>query len=81
MDANASAELNSIERELRSIIKELEDISCGVSRDFVGIGNKQCSAAIDMVVSNYYSVQKKLSNIDTVTVTESFGHAHGGGIR
>ncbi len=81
MDANARAELNSIKRELNSIISELESISNGVRNDFVGIGNVQCSDAINRVLNSYYSVRWSLNNLDTNTVTESFGSSHGGGFR
>lgn len=81
MDARASSELYSIKRELRLIISEMENISSGVRRDFVGIGSNQCADAIDKVINNYYTVQRKLNNMDTSTVTESYAEAHGGGFR
>lgn len=77
MDANARAELASIKRELNSIISELESISGGVRRDFVGIGNDQCASCIDRVVNQYRYVKRKLDNMDTSTVTESYARAHG----
>lgn len=79
MDSGARSELDSIIRELGSIISELEDISCGVRYDFKNIGSEKCANCIDNVVSNYYTVRRKLNNIDTTTVTESFAQAHGGG--
>ena len=79
MDAKARAELEAIKGELRSIISELESISNGVRRDFVGIGNAQCANCIDRVVSNYRTVQKKLNNLDTSTIKEGFSNANGGG--
>lgn len=79
MDQSARNELNSIKWELRSIIKELESISDGVRKDFSGIGNEQCANCIDRVVNQYYVVQRKLNNLDTNTVTESFAQTHGGG--
>ena len=79
MNANASAELASIKRELDSIIRELDDISSGVRRDFVGIGNEQCANCIDRVTNQYRFVKSKLDAMDTSTVTESYAKAHGGG--
>lgn len=78
MDVNAQAELNSIKRELSSIISELENISNGVRKDFVGIGNEQCANCIDRTINQYRVVQRKLNNMDTSTVTESYAQAHGG---
>lgn len=78
MDANARSELASIKSELNSIIRELEAISKGVRNDFVGIGNNTCADCIDRVLNQYYAVQRKLNNLDTTTVTESFAKAHGG---
>lgn len=81
MDAGARNELISIKRELSSIIGELESISYGVKNDFVGIGNDRCGQCIDKVLAQYYYVQRKLNNLDTSTVTESFAKSHGGGGR
>lgn len=72
-------ELTSIRNELGSIISELENISAGIRREFTGIGNDRCAASIDKVVSQYYSAYRKLNNIDTNTVTESFAKSHKGG--
>lgn len=76
-------ELTSIRNELGSIISELENISAGIKRDFTGIGNDRCAASIDKALSQYYSVSRKLNNLDTNTVTESFAKTHksGGGTR
>ncbi len=78
MNASALAELASIKRELDSIIRELDDISNGVRRDFVGIGNDQCANCIDRVTGQYRWVKLKLDNMDTSTVTESYAKAHSG---
>ncbi len=72
MDSGAREELKSIQRELNSIIDELEAISHGVRNDFVGIGSDKCADAIDKVVDQYYYVRRKLNNLDTQTLTESF---------
>ena len=76
MTASARYELASIKSELNSIISELESISRGVRNDFVGIGNEQCANCIDRVTSQYYTVRRKLNNLDTTTVTESYARAH-----
>ena len=81
MDSSARNELNAIIRELNSIITELEDISRGVRNDFRNIGNDKCANCIDKVISNYSSVKKKLNNMDTSKVTESYAQSHGGGGR
>lgn len=79
MDASARNELASIKRELNSIISELESISNGVRNDFIGIGNEKCSDCINKVLNQYYYVRRKLNNLDTSTVTDSYAQAHGGG--
>lgn len=79
MDSGARSELNSIIRELNSIITEMEDISRGVRYDFKNIGSEKCADCIDKVLSNYYTVRRKLNNMDNSTVTESYAQAHGGG--
>ena len=33
----------------------------------------------DRVLNQYYYVRRKLNNLDTSTVTESYAQAHGGG--
>lgn len=77
MNAGAHAELNSIIRELDSIIRELDDISGNIRRDFVGIGNNQCANCIDTVTNQYRWAKRKLDNMDTSTVTESYAKSHG----
>lgn len=79
MDSNGRNELESIKRELNSIIKELESISYGVQNDFTGIGNDKCAECINSVLNQYYFVRRKLNNLDTTTVTESYAQAHNGG--
>ena len=79
MDAAAKRELESIKKELNSIINELESISNGVRKDFIGIGNDKCADCIDKVVNQYYYVIRKLNNLDTSTVTESYAQSYGGG--
>lgn len=79
MTSKARNELESIKAELNSIIKELEDISGHIRHDFVGIGNDKCANCIDKILSNYYTVKRKLNNMDTNTIMESFLNSNGGG--
>ena len=81
MDASARNELASIKRELNSVISELEEISAGVRNDFFGIGNERCADCINRVLNQYYVVRRKLNNLDTSTVTDSYAQSHGGGFR
>lgn len=76
MDANAKAELASIKVELNSIISELDSISDGVRQDFVGVGNEQCANCLDRAINQYRAVKRKLDNINTTVVTESYAEAH-----
>ncbi len=75
MDAKAREELRAIKNELNSIISELESISKGVRHDFEGIGNEKCADCLDKVLDKYYYVRRKLNNLDTTTLTESFKKA------
>ena len=77
MDTKTKNELASIKKELASIISELESISAGVKKDFVGVGEDKCAASLNKVINNYYTVQRKLNNMDTSTVTESYAKSHG----
>lgn len=76
MDNRSINELASIKQELTSIIRELENISYGVRNEFKGVGSEACASCIDSVIKNYYSVQKKLNNLDTNTVTTTFAKLH-----
>lgn len=76
MDAKSRNELASIKHELNSIIRELESISRGVRNDFSGVGSETCSDCINSVINNYYTVQRKLNNLDTTTVTIQFANTH-----
>ena len=77
MDASARSELNAIKRELNQIITELESISNGVRYHFQGIGNEKCANCLDNVLNRYYTVRRKLNNLDTSTVTEGFAGTSG----
>lgn len=76
MDAKARSELYAIRRELTAIIREMENIISGIRSDFVGIGADKCAASLERELQNYYTAQRKLANLDTKTVTESFAKAH-----
>ena len=78
MNAQTQDELYSIKNELSSIIREMESISYGIGKDFIGIGGDKCAGTLNSVIDNYYRVRQKLNNIDTSAVTESFARAHGG---
>lgn len=75
MDAAARAELNSIKRELTSIISELESVSYAVKHEFVGIGSEKCGDCIDTVIDRYRYVKRKLENMDTTKVKEGFSQS------
>lgn len=77
MDSGARTELDSIKAELNSVIRELESISAGVRIDFQGIGNDKCADCIDKVLDGYYLARRKLNDMDTNSLTDSFMKAHG----
>ena len=72
MDASAQRELYSIKVELNNIIQEIEDISVGIRKEFIGIGSEKCANSINVVINQYYQVKRKLNNLDTSKVTEQF---------
>lgn len=78
MNSTTKSELESIKRELQSIIYELEDISSGVRSNFKGIGTEHCADCIDVVIGQYYYVQRKLNNIDLKKIDNSFKNSGGG---
>lgn len=77
MTTQQKNELESIKRELQSMITELESISWGVKKDFSGIGSEQCGACLDTVLNRYYTARNKLNYLDTNTLTDSFAKSHG----
>ena len=83
MNEISRLELEYIKKELRSIISELDSISDGIRKDFTGIGNVQCANCIDRVANQYRAVKRKLDNLDTSAVTDSYTASHytGGGRR
>ncbi len=76
MDSNAEKELRLIKKELNLLINEIELISTGIRKDFSGIGNEKCAAALNSIASNYYTVRRNLNNLNTSSVTESFAKSH-----
>lgn len=77
MNAAAQNELYQIKRELLEIINQLDSISQGIRRDFIGIGSEQCAQCISNAASQYRMVKRKLDNMDTSKVTEEFARSHG----
>lgn len=70
MKLEEKKELDYICSEINSIIKELENISNGLKKEFIGIGNEKCAECIDNVINKYRTISKKIS---TVTI-----HSGGG---
>ena len=79
MKASAKMELESIKSELNAIIREMDDISGGLKRDFVGIGSEQCARCVDRVNEQYRLVKTKLESMNTTQVNA--GVAKAGGVR
>ena len=74
MSSSARNELDSIKTELNKIISELERISGGVRKDFIGVGNDKCSDCINSVIRQYYVVKNKLNSVD-VSILEKLAEA------
>ena len=86
MNVDAKRELDSIKTALSAEIRELEDISSGLRREFQGIGTERCADVIDGVISKYRTVLRKLNNIDVNDVYPDYiqdtaGLGGGGGGR
>lgn len=77
MDYYTGSELESIKRELSSVISELVSISEGVTADFYGIGNEKCADCINRVADQYRYVKRQLGKIDTSVLTDEYKEAHG----
>lgn len=73
MVARIDSELDSLKRELASIISELESISASVRNNFIGIGNDRCSNGIDSVINKYKAFLRKLDSIDLSGLTAITG--------
>lgn len=78
MSIDAKRELADIRAELSANIRELEDISLGLRRDFKGIGTENCADVIDRVISKYRTVLRKLDNIDVNDVKSDYILIYGG---
>ena len=76
---SAKSELREIKNELSSIIQELESISNGIRKNFVGIGNERCADCIDSVIDQYKYVKRKLNNIEIPPETDSGSNGKSGG--
>ena len=72
MNVDAKKELDSIKTALSAEIRELEDISSGLRREFQGIGTERCVEVIDGVISKYRTVLRKLNNIDVNDVNPEY---------
>ena len=79
MNVDAKRELDSIKTALSAEIRELEDISSGLRREFQGIGTERCADVIDGVISKYRTVLRKLNNIDVNDVHQYTAGLGGGG--
>lgn len=54
----------NIEKELRSIIRELQSISDGIRRDFSGIGQERCAQCLDAVIEDCNKMKQALGQPD-----------------
>ncbi len=63
MDASTRRKINGIINELSSIKSELNNISSGIVRDCHGVGEYDCSNAIDEVASDCGSAISKLYHL------------------
>lgn len=70
MGGSFVASLGSLQRELRSIIHELESIASGISRDFEGIGSEVCARRIRDFIDQCENAQYYLGRVDTSKVRE-----------
>ena len=56
--------LEECKREMRSIIREMQDIEGGVRRDFSNIGQNLFADSIDKIISKYEYVSRELNKVD-----------------
>jgi hypothetical protein len=63
VDPKAKRKINSIIAETQSIIRELEDISNGINREFKGIGSDKCANGLHKTADKYRNVIQTLRNI------------------
>ena len=79
MTAAQQAERESVIGALWGLIGELESIAAGLRSDTSGIGARYCAEAVDRAAGTCRFVRKRLAEMDTTAVTESFAAAHRGG--
>ncbi|MDR1638850.1 MAG: hypothetical protein LBT59_04065 [Clostridiales bacterium] len=58
--------------ELRSIVRELNDIESSLRREFSGIGQDLTANCISRVAANYETVIRKLNNVNPENIKESY---------
>ncbi|MBR2589507.1 MAG: hypothetical protein IKE65_01125 [Clostridia bacterium] len=57
------SQLSDYQRELLSIIRELESIEDGLRKDFKNVGNDKCADYIHTVIQKYYSAYGTLCSV------------------
>ena len=77
MNQNEQYELYLIQKELQSIINELDSVAYGLRNDFSNIGADQCASCVSRVAEKYRYVKRKLDSMDTSKVTEEFLNMQG----
>ncbi|OCA87672.1 hypothetical protein A8F94_07400 [Bacillus sp. FJAT-27225] len=58
------ASLGAMKSELRSIIRELEDIASGLGHDFEGIGSEVAAAKVRQYADQCERALQSLNNVD-----------------
>ena len=56
--------LDECQREMRSIIRELQEIEQGVRKGFSNIGQDLCANCINKVIGRYQHVSRELDKVD-----------------
>ena len=80
-DAKGRNELNSIKRELQSIINELDNIADGIRRNFTNIGEDKAASCVSKVADQYRTAKRKLDNIEIIYRGGGGSSAGGGSSR
>ncbi|PJI09596.1 MULTISPECIES: hypothetical protein [Clostridium] len=63
MNDGDKSKVNAIVRELDGLIRELNSLSAGVTRDFKGIGESACSESIKKMADRYTYVKSQISSL------------------
>lgn len=63
MDPKVKNKINRIIDETRSIARELDDISQGLTREFKGIGAEKCANGLNRTAGKYRYVGNELRKI------------------